>query len=87
MLTSPPSKKRAIRDYARRQTVGYYGVFRWKSSNCMDKSECRWYCSYLPWRAYKNYLGVDIDPNKGTYVVPNDFLVSDKLFIYYKQGF
>jgi hypothetical protein len=33
-----------------------------------------WYCSLLIWQAYYTLFGVDLDPNGGVMVYPNDFI-------------
>ena len=38
-----------------------------------------WYCSLLIWEAYFKVLGIDLDPNGGIMVYPND-LVSSRYF-------
>jgi hypothetical protein len=38
-----------------------------------------WYCSLLIWQAYKSLFGIDLDPNGGVMVYPND-LIAGKYF-------
>ncbi|MFH1120950.1 MAG: hypothetical protein V1775_14125 [Bacteroidota bacterium] len=38
-----------------------------------------WYCSLLVWQSYLNVTGIDLDPNGGYMVYPND-LISSRLF-------
>jgi len=54
-----------IKDYVFAQDSDTYAI---TSKN----SESTWYCSKLAWRAYKNYLGIDIDYDKGPIVYPAD---------------
>lgn len=35
-----------------------------------------WYCSLLVWQAFYNVLGIDLDPNGGIMVYPNDLICS-----------
>jgi len=35
-----------------------------------------WYCSHLIWQAYYTVLNIDLDPNGGLYVYPNDLISS-----------
>lgn len=34
----------------------------------------QWYCSLLIWQAVLKYTGIDLDPNGGYYVYPNDLI-------------
>lgn len=38
-----------------------------------------WYCSLLVWQSYFHVTGIDLDPNRGYMVYPND-LISSRLF-------
>lgn len=35
-----------------------------------------WYCSHLIWQAFYSVLNIDLDPNGGVFVYPNDLIVS-----------
>jgi len=35
-----------------------------------------WYCSLLIWEAFYQVLGIDLDPNGGIMVFPNDLIAS-----------
>jgi uncharacterized protein YycO len=35
-----------------------------------------WYCSHLIWQAFYSVLNIDLDPNGGVIVYPNDLIVS-----------
>jgi hypothetical protein len=60
------------------------GISSWhaiKKFNPNGKNEKKpenqhWYCSLLIWQAFHDVLGIDLDPNGGFYVFPNDLICS-----------
>jgi len=53
--------------------VGRY--FRYQNSAALQDKKI-WYCSLLIWEAFYQVLGVDLDPNGGIMVFPNDLVAS-----------
>lgn len=51
-----------------------YSVATGERANWADNTH--WYCSLLIWQAVLYVTGIDIDPNGGYYVYPNDMIVS-----------
>lgn len=67
----------SIISFVLRQDNGLSSWRALKNYNVSRTNEATyWYCSQLIWQAYYDVLGVDIDPNKGLIVYPNDLIKS-----------
>lgn len=76
-VPSVPSTTRvSTRNYCRAQVGEPYDIASSKSNTA------EWYCSKLPWAAYKYRAGVDLDANGGYYVWPADLLNDPSTYVF-----
>jgi hypothetical protein len=62
----PLSSRISAASYARAQDPDLYSI--WTSK----RTENKWYCSKLVYAAYRNTMGINLDPNGGFWVTPAD---------------
>jgi hypothetical protein len=71
----------SLASFLLRHTDGYSS---WRALKRFDKqvymlyhpSQTYWYCSHLIWQAFYTVLNIDLDPNGGLIVFPNDLIAS-----------